>query len=305
MTNFESVRSFYSFIFHVLFLTTRENSPWTSTLLIWVVRLITVSVVLRTYVFPWVVTRLLRHVRVRSVSLRSIKGFYFRRGMFTCRVERITWSRTSLEESRRFTVKLEGFGLEIFKRTTPVPTEHFNERICRLSNFLTLRRLLFDLLSSLYTSLDPVFRPLIRNLVVGCLRLIIRRLPVVAQALSFEIYPATISFPGASRPQIRLENVLLHTSLALDQMDAFTRSRREAVRLTRPRSTSNVSAWKDRMAQGFRRSLGRALEKVKGRAEISVTIQDTVGTINSKGAGQCPLRIARLDHCSSQSIPQF
>src|ERR1700732_481146 len=78
-------------ISETLFVVSLHDCLWATTI-IWIVRIITLLIVLRNYVAPYVLARIaggIRSVRVRSISLRSIRGIYIRRGIQTWRVDRI------------------------------------------------------------------------------------------------------------------------------------------------------------------------------------------------------------------------
>src|SRR6202040_1574170 len=88
------------------------------TAIIWALRIVTLLFVLRNYIAPYVLALIaggIRSVRVRSISLRSIRGIYIRRGIQTWRIDRIgiSYGSTTGEGSSRFTVKIEGLRVEI------------------------------------------------------------------------------------------------------------------------------------------------------------------------------------------------
>lgn len=254
--------------------------------MLWVARIVTISLLLRTYIMPWGLTRISRHIRVRSVSFRSIRGLYIRRGTLTFRVERLGYTWHSTEESRRLTLKIEGFGLEIFRRVTAPPPRRMHKRSMTLAHLSNMEHRFWDFLSSMYASLDPFFRPFLRGFVVSAIRAIIRWLPRITEAVSVEIAGASVSFPGSPQPQINFANILVHTSLTFKQVEKPTsgQPRENHPHPVKVRKSYSMGAWRNRLSQGFRRSLHRALEKSEANAAMSLHFHDMVGVINSLDA---------------------
>lgn len=199
----------FVFTFQILLWSTPNDSPW-SALGIWAVRFITFSLLFRTYIGPWILALLSTHIRVRSISLRSIRGLYIRAGNRTIRVERIRLSYrwSSVEGSSRLTLHIESLNLD-FGKTEPkvnVSPRHHN-RTLTLADFAPspMAYRLWSLISKIYVTLDPFFRPVLRTCVVTLLRRIIHWLPAITQALNFDLYTAVITFPDLPGTQITIE----------------------------------------------------------------------------------------------------
>ena len=77
------------FLLHALLLRPLDDLSLWAMLLVWAVRILTLSLLLRTYIGPAVVSLVSTRLRIRSISLRSIRGVYFKAGHGTWRVERI------------------------------------------------------------------------------------------------------------------------------------------------------------------------------------------------------------------------
>src|ERR1700721_760427 len=100
------------YVLRLFLLGTPDASAWT-TVLLWVARLVTLSLIFRTYIGPFILTQISDHIRVRSISLRSIRGLYFRRGSRIWRVERIGISYSSAAGGLSVKIMIKGLKLEI------------------------------------------------------------------------------------------------------------------------------------------------------------------------------------------------
>ena len=246
------------------------SPTWTVGL--WLVRLVVLSLLLRNYIIPWLLALTSKHIRVRSISLRSIRGLYVRTGIHTCRVERITHEWKHAEGERRINIIIEGLNLEISSGVTPKPARH--KRTLTLADLSPspLARLAWELLGDLYDFLDPYVRPHVRAWVVKLLRLFIRWLPRISRAVTFDFRSATVMLPNTQKTEINTENMQLHTTLSLTSLDNFEDSRL-ATRAPPLRPPRGLGAWRGRFRQGFQRSLDRALGDTKATAKISLQLQ--------------------------------
>jgi hypothetical protein len=268
------------------------NLSPTWTVIMWLVRLVVLSLLLRNYIIPWLLALTSKHIRVRSISLRSIRGLYVRTGIHTCRVERITYEWKHAEGERRINIIIEGLGLEISSGvTTPKPARH--KRTLTLADLSPspLARLAWELLGDLYAFLDPYVRPHVRAWVVKLLRLFIRWLPRISRAVTFDLRSATVMLPNIQKIEINTENIQLHTTLSLTPLDNFEDSR-VAARVPPPRPPRGLGAWRGRFRQGFQRSLDRALGDTKATAKISLQLQGVHMSIGSQVHGALLIDIA-------------
>ncbi|PPQ99072.1 hypothetical protein CVT24_003632 [Panaeolus cyanescens] len=144
-----------------------------------------------------------------------------------------------------------------------------------------LARYAWHLFSYITSFLEPYFRPLVRTYVIACLRVGIRWLPKITQALSFDLHDTAISFahiPGAKivTQHISLNATLVLTELeqALNGVDARdSNARRDA------RAMQGMGALKRRLADGFQRSLDKAWGEARGTASISLKLSNVVGSM--------------------------
>lgn len=268
------------------FLALPDDSLWTVAI-IWVVRVITLLIILRNYIAPYVLARIaggIRNVRVRSISLRSIRGIYVKRGIYTWRVDRIGISYRSAtgEGSSRFTVRIEGLKLEIGR----VPSKHTKEK-----RRLTLADLspsplafyLWSMAAGIYGFMEPYLRPVIRSVAVTCMRVFIRCLPALTQALHFDLHSAEVTFLASPQSSIRVKEATLHTQLAFTQLEDVILSAENdlGASSTRRSASMSMTALRVRLLKSFERTWERAWGKARGTASIAMTIKNVSGLTSS------------------------
>ncbi|KAJ7498810.1 golgi-body localization protein domain-containing protein [Mycena latifolia] len=278
-----TANSLFNWILYILrvLLLTRSDDLWWTSFSVWLVRLIAFSLILRTYIIPWAVGRLSRHLRVRSISLRSIRGFYVRAGAQTLRADRIRWSWGYVEGSRRLTFQVDGLTLEVGTPAHGSADRH--SRALTLADFAPspMAHRLWMLFSSLYSLVDPFLRPLVRNYFAACLRLLIRWVPGISQALALDLHSPTITFADMPGAKIVLSTVTVRTVLAFTQ----TEKPEEAGQLLKvpshTRASYSVAAWRRRLTHSLQRSWDRAWGQTHGYATVELKCHDIVGSMDS------------------------
>lgn len=266
---------------HLIFIGTPNNALWTS-ILFWIVRIISFSLLLRTYLGPWLLALLSDHIRVRSISLWSIRGLYIRKGSRTWRVERISYVWSSVQ-GRRLALKIDGLSVHIAKSEGQTPQTRRHKRNLTLAdlNPSPLARYLWRFTSTLITFLEPYLRPIIRTYVVGCLRIGIQWLPRITRALSFELQSTVITLADMPGTKIVAQEISLHTALALTQLEQTSDSEdvKPTPNRTDNRKSLNMELWKKRLAESFHRSLDKAWGETRGTATLSLNIGNIIGTM--------------------------
>lgn len=263
---------------------TPDDALWTS-ISLWLVRIISFSLLLRRYLGPWLLALMSDHIRVRSISLWSIRGLYIRKGGRTWRVERISYVWSSVQGSRRLTLKIDGLSVHIAKegegQTAQTHRRHKRNLTLADLNPSPLAGYLWHLMSTLITFLEPYLRPVIRTYVVGCLQIGIKWLPRITQALSFELQSTVITLSDMPGTKIVAHEISLHTTLALTQLEQISGS--EDVKPSPNRSANrkslNMELWKKRLAESFRRSLDKAWGETRGTATLSLVVGNIIGTM--------------------------
>ncbi|KAF8076499.1 golgi-body localization protein domain-containing protein [Lyophyllum atratum] len=268
-----------SLLYTVLFNTATD--AWWSSVFLWVIRVTIFSLLLRSYLMPWLLAALSKHVRIRTVSPWSIRGLYIRAGPRIIRVDRVRYGY-SLEKG--VNVRLDGLNIELGRsppKPPPLPTLRHNRRLT-LADFAPspMAHRLWNLLSSAYAVVEPFFRPLIRTWVVAGLRLLIRWLPHILSGLNFEAHATTFTFPDLPGTVISAEKLTLNATLAFTELEKVmdTSDHTKMPRSLRSRHSYGVAAWRRRFAASFQRTLDRAWGKAQGKASISIKLHDIGGS---------------------------
>ncbi|KAF8663414.1 hypothetical protein AX16_000986 [Volvariella volvacea WC 439] len=265
-----AIFSFPSFLqlLGILFISNPQHSLWTSALL-WIVRIATWSLLLRTYFFPWMVSLLSKHIRIQSLSFRSVRGLYVSGGSQTWRIDRVTYAW----RSRRLQIKIYNLKLE-FQESKRVhaspPRRHI--RHLTLADFAPspMAYRLWSLLSSTFALFEPYLRPLVRVCVVAALRVFIGWLPAIAEAIEFDLYDTALSPANMPKVQLIADTIRLHTNIKYTHIA----SRAPSVDTTRTpwfpisRPQYGMAILKDRLSAGFKRSLNKAW----GATQVTVTL---------------------------------
>ena len=252
-------------------------------MLFWLVRIISFSLLLRTYLGPWLLALMSDHIRVRSISLWSIRGLYIRKGSCTYRVERISYVWSSVQ-GRRLALKLDGLSVHIANgegQTAQIHRRHKRNLTLADLNPSPLARYLWKFTSTLITILEPYLRPIIRTYVVGCLKIGIQWLPRITRAISFELQSTVITLADMPGTKIVAQEISLHTALALTQLEQTSGSGDVKPTPNRidNRNSLNMELWKKRLAESFHRSLDKAWGETRGTATLSLNIGNIIGTM--------------------------
>lgn len=274
----------------LLVITTPQNSLWASAILL-VARLLTLSIILRTYIVPWALHLLFQRFRVRSVSLRSIRGIYFHQGRNTLHIDRIglSYHRPSGAVVSRLTIKVEGFKLEISKRSDkPEPSTkrgHAHRRMPTFADFAPspMAYRLRSVVYAMYAGLEPYFRPLVRTCFISLLRLLIRCLPALTQVLDFEVDSAVLELEELSGVLLSLKEMALSSRVVFSQVESVAFTQAPQPRLVHRKHSRFLSMmdWRTRFSSNVKRTWERAWGKTRGTASISIKIKEVAGARNS------------------------
>ncbi|KAI0081718.1 hypothetical protein K474DRAFT_1133165 [Panus rudis PR-1116 ss-1] len=281
-----SILSSPSFALQTLFVVSPEATLW-HTILVWLLRILTLSFVFRTFLGPYLLRLVSKRLRVRSISLRSIRGIFFQTGGATVRVDRVglSYHRPSPEEPGRFSIKVEGFKLHLRKvlpKTadppfSPTPdTPNIMSVLAELRPTPLGRRLRTFagyLLSKVYFAIDPYLRPVVRSCVVGVLRFAIHGLPALTQALYFELDFAMITSDCVPGSAFVIQKAKLTTNVKLSQLEGAEEKGRE----TGHRRFSSVVQWNARFTNSLRRTWDRAWGSTEVSPSLSLDIEGIRG----------------------------
>ncbi|KAG8218593.1 hypothetical protein J3R82DRAFT_4234 [Butyriboletus roseoflavus] len=264
----------------------------------WPLGLLFFSYIARVYLAPYVLMRCSSHIRVRSVSLRSIRGLYFRKGGWTWRIDRFVYSyRSSADDGpRRLSFRIEGFKLEIEPPPAPRPllpraTHRRGLTLADLSPS-PLALYLWSVISSLYIVFDPAVRPVIRLVVTAVLQQVIRFIPRLMETVQLDVDRAVVSYVGSPQVRLIVQNVAFKGHVSFAQSPQF-----HPIGDYVPPSNQMLSAralatgaWKSRLSNGFQRAWTRTWNDTLGRMTGSISydlvVRQVHGFIPSDGLVQ-------------------
>lgn len=280
------MRAFSSteFFLHALLLRPLDDLTLWSILLVWVVRVLTLSLLFRTYIGPAVVRLVSSRLRIRSISLRSIRGVYFKAGNGTWRVERIgiSYHKPSSSTATRFSIQVQGLSLELDgqfnarsrPRRPPMRPRPTPSRLAR-----RLWKVLYTLLSLCYTTLEPYCRPTVRTFFVTTLRLVIRALPTVTNGLDFELDSASVSLTDIPGVRFSVGYAKLNSSVTLAYLPSVV-----SVEDAKPRAAhkrfASVADWNARVRGSVRRTWDRAWGATQVAASVNLQVNAVSGHID-------------------------
>ncbi|KIL00625.1 hypothetical protein PAXRUDRAFT_821523 [Paxillus rubicundulus Ve08.2h10] len=262
----------------------------------WPLGLVTFLLIARAYLAPYVLTRFSSHIRVRSVSLRSIRGLYFRKGNRTWQIDRFgySYSASTDDKPKGLSFKVEGFKLEI----QPIPVPRPPPPRAKHRRGLTLADLspsplalyLWSIVSSLYSIFDPLIRPAVRLVVTAILQQVIRFIPRLTETVQLEIDRAIVSFNATPQAQLVVENVVLKGHVSFTQNSQSRPAGDLDLHPGNQTLTARalaMGAWKPRLAKGFKRTWTRTWDHTLGQTTGSVAydlvVQEVRGFIPALG----------------------
>ena len=279
---YQHFRSLLSLI-HLLILGS-PDAGLSAFIVLWIVRIITFGLLTRTYFIPWCLALASDRIRVRSISLWSIRGLYIRKGGKTLKVERVSYVWHSVNGKRRLAVKIDGLSMNVAKEEAQAkPTVRRHNRNLTLAdlNPSPIAGQLWRLISVLVAFVDPYFRPVIRSYVIACLRVAIQWVPKITEALSFDLQSTVITFADIPGAKIVADNINLNTALHLEHLAEVVEAIDSSKKPGRPdtRVAHGVGVWKKRMGEAFQRSLDKALGDSHATATLSLKVANVVGSM--------------------------
>jgi hypothetical protein len=197
---------------------------------IWTARIVTLALLFRTYIAPNFIRVLSKRLRIRSISLRSVRGLYLRTGRAVYTVERIKlgWRWVSQAKTVRVTITVENLSVELLPaaRRKKAQTAHLR----RMPTLADLNP--SPITPSISTLLSYVIRPAATSAARFLLRLVILVLPTLTQILEVELDNTRITSRPHLGTTVTFETAFLSSHLVFSQKDG-------------PSSTSEVSSKAD------------------------------------------------------------
>ena len=255
------------------------------------VHLVVFALVFRTYIGPFLLRVVSKRIRVRSISLRSIRGLYLRTGTITCRIDRIGISyHPSAESARRFSVKVEGLSVELYRSfsrmarmdsnvnvQSPSAPSPARRRMPSLADFapspLALR--FWSLYSMVYNRIEPYARPVIRVVFVTSLRILIRCVPALTQVVDFELERCLITLAKARNAHFTVQHALLSTTVNFSNLGTSAELNGTDLRAKDDRrGVSSMAQLQARLAGSLRRVWSRAWGQARGSASFELRVRN-------------------------------
>lgn len=252
-------------------------------LLVIAVQLTVAGMVFRVWIGPFVLRSISKRVRVRSVSLRSIRGIFIRTASMTFSIDRIGLAyHPSGSSARRFSIKIEGFFAEVHEGEACIPLQRSPQsgrlvRLPTLADFAPsfLARKLWSLYSKTYAGVEPYVRPIIRTFFVACIRIVIRCLPALTQVIDFELERALVTYTGLPEAHFTIHKAALSTTVTFSNLENVIGSEAEFIRVDRRKQGfMNFSHLRTRVARSAKRVWDRAWGQTKGQSSFALTICD-------------------------------
>ncbi|KAI6105796.1 hypothetical protein F5141DRAFT_1189568 [Pisolithus sp. B1] len=271
---------------------------WIS-LFAWCSGLVAFLFFVRAHLAPFVLTRFSNHIRVRSISLRSIRGLYFRKGNRTWHIDRFAYAYSPSRDgtSKGLCFRIEGFKLEIDAVKTPQSNPRSKHRRgLALTDFSPspLALYIWSIMSNLYALFDPIIRPTSRLIVTFILRQFILLIPRLMETLQLDIDRAIVSVHSIPEICFSAENVVLkgHVSFTQTSQGRHVEELHQSeggYQTLNPRALA-MGAWKSRLVNNLQRTWTRTWDHTLGLTTGSMAFDLVVGGIESSGLG--PILIA-------------
>ncbi|KAI0638130.1 golgi-body localization protein domain-containing protein [Trametes polyzona] len=275
----------WNIILHALLLRPMQDLSLGAALLIWAVRILTLSLLFRTYIGPAIVRLVSRRLRIRSVSLRSIRGIYFKAGSGTWRVERvgISYHKPSPGKASRFSIKVEGLSLELDGHSEghsrKGSTTEKTQKAAVPNPSHLVPRVLWLLLSTIYSILEPYCRPAVRSFFVSLLRLGIRALPAITHVVDFELDSASVTHASLPGVKFSVGEAKLHTRVSLAYVPSVVSVPNDKSPHVGHRRFASVADWNARVKGSVRRTWDRAWGATQVAASVNLQVKSVVGYI--------------------------
>lgn len=260
-------------------------SAWT-VILLWTLRIISLSLLFRTYVGPYVFRLVSSRLRVRSVSLRSVRGIYFRAGSRTWTVDRIgiSFHRLFSSQFSRISIKVEGLKLELSdaecRSHLPPKAAHNRPPRARSTSSLLAHKLwslIYSCLSTIYRTIEPTARPIIRANFVAALRVAIRALPALTHVVEFELCSARLTHLSIQGAELEVRRARINTEISLSQVETGLRTGTIASERKHHRRRFSVADLNARLSNSLRRAWDRAWGTTRFTACVKLGVEDVMG----------------------------
>ncbi|CAE6486800.1 unnamed protein product [Rhizoctonia solani] len=262
---------------------------------------------------PYLLNKLVPGCSVKSVSLRSIRGFRITRGPHAIEIDRIGLSfgrqpnasgwlgfRLSIQVSNVTCRSFEGnYGsprkpiVQLKKPPTSKEVHNLRSRRSRFSiqNFAIFANPSHDTVAppltilkriapSLARNIDHLLRPVLRILFVAAFRIVIRFLPTLMQAVDFELNRASLTVPKAQDLTLSIERVRVSTQVKFTQLEGvIDDSTPEDADTPALRTLTRMGNWRLRLRGSWDRTWNRAWGRTHVYSAVSIDVGRIGGTV--------------------------
>ncbi|KIJ56610.1 hypothetical protein M422DRAFT_218123 [Sphaerobolus stellatus SS14] len=243
-----------------------------------IIRTIVFIVLLRRNLAPFLLYRLSRHIRARSISLRSIRGLYVRRAGRIWRVDRIGWSLHPFSRSR-VSVIVEGLRVEILAPKNALGRRGRDSR-SKSRGHMIWQALLHFLLNGLYMLawicggfyLFPHIQAFCSSVAIGTVQLFVRFVPSIVKDVDFEMDSISLTSQALSGAGIAAKGLKFDVIVDMSQGEASERNR--------PAAKDTATKVKAASRVRFKPHTERLWEQVWGQAHLSVALNMSVDRIH-------------------------
>ncbi|KAI0719613.1 golgi-body localization protein domain-containing protein [Cerioporus squamosus] len=248
------------FFLHALLLRPLDDLTLWSTLLIWIVRLLTLSLLFRTYIGPaWLGSSqaVCAYGESRTTSLLPVRqpvSPYKRRACPS------SWMDSPVRAR-----------IHVGRACVLAPPQ---SRLAR-----RLWKAVYSLISLCYSTLEPYCRPTVRAFFVTILRLVIRALPAVTNGLDFELDSASVSLADIPGIRFSVGYAKLNSSVTLAYLPSVV-SAEDAKHRAAHKRFASVADWNARVRGSFRRTWDRAWGATQVTASVTLQITAISGHVD-------------------------
>ncbi|KAJ1308413.1 hypothetical protein OPQ81_004118 [Rhizoctonia solani] len=262
---------------------------------------------------PYLLNKLVPGCSVKSVSLRSIRGFRITSGAHAIEIDRIGLSfgrqpntsgwlafRCSIQVSNVTCRSFEGNQdtprkpvVQLKKPPAPKEVHSLRSRRSRFSiqNFAIFANpsndtvappltILKRIAPSLARNIDHLLRPVFRVLFVAAFRIAIRFLPTLMQAVDFELKSARLVVPKAHDLTLSVGQVRVSTQVKFTQLErVIDDSTPEDTDAPALRRLSRMGNWRLRLRGSVDRTWNRAWGRTHVFSAVSINVGHIGGTI--------------------------
>ncbi|KAF8528944.1 golgi-body localization protein domain-containing protein [Hysterangium stoloniferum] len=283
-------------------------AAWFTTL----IRTLVVIALFRRNLAPFLLARISRHVRARSISIRSIRGLYVCGMGRTWKAERISWSFHPWAQSG-MSIKVEGLYV-IIAQTNPIARER---GIVKQTAGAKIFTVLLTVIVTILTPLNWFIRWYLLKRSLGYLQrflystsittsqLFIQYLPSLTQNIDLEVDSISISFQDLAYAQVVLKDILVGVKVDLSQMGRSLEQNLSKGVQENTNDLAEASKWNTR----FRTNADRFWERIWGQTEIltmfNVSIHDITGRLGSKPANIFDNRVFETQAASHSNSDIF